>query len=190
MRKEELIKIKKLINEEIFRRKTINELLSLESTKKLLDLTGLKIDFLDYDNIREIIGNIIKDYNICETNNIYVCTRAYYLVDYGNHDRDNYSYSTNINDNECAEYKSYRDIESGKYIKAVKERVNRIEKRPLIEVFEKNNIVLNPYNESSRKHVENGYEEVILEFFYEAYKNGQNKALKKILTKYPRLGGN
>ena len=50
--------------------------------------------------------------------------------------------------------------------------------------FENENIILNPYNTSNNR---NGYDEVKYDFFETALKNGQAKAKKLVLSKYPRI---
>ncbi len=183
MKRNELIKLRKLVNIEIERRKRIKELLEQNLVKEYLKITNSNIKELDENNIQEILNNILKEFSISRTNGIYVCTYAYYLdwnVYY--QETNYYSKSTDINSID-ADYKIYADIESDKLIKAVKENKNN-DKRPLISNFEKENIVLNPYNTHQNN---NGFYEVKYNFFNSALKDGQEKAKKLILSKYPRL---
>lgn len=181
MKKNELIKFKKLINNEIDRRKRINELLEHELVREYLKLTNIEKDNLSSENIKEILNLILKDFKVVSTNKIYVCTQAYYTdcrICY----QDTNWYTKNVSiDSKCAENKIYKDIESGLSIETTNNK-DDILKRPLIDTFEKENIVLNPYNTHLN---ENGYEDVRLDFFENTFKYGQVKSKKMILKKYP-----
>ena len=191
MTKYELARLKKLLNEELQRRKRINELLELETTIELQQLLNLNLESYDMDNYtRSILELLLKSYKISKTNGIYVCTDAIYFIDAGYNHAEYESCSTRI-DSEYAERKYYKDIESGLCIKAVDEKefndIDGLKKRPTIKNFEKSHIILNPYNENSRMHEENGYNEVRLDFFEDCVKLGQPKALNRVLAKYPKL---
>ena len=58
------------------------------------------------------------------------------------------------------------------------------DKRIVTSEFERNNIVLNPYNKSDNN---NGYEEVRRDFFENTLKYGEEESKKLLLEKYPRL---
>ncbi len=179
MQKVELIKLRKLVEKEIKRRKRINELLTNELVKEYIELNNLKVKNLDSNNIREILEQILSSYEIKESNGIYVCTRAYYV--YWNvcyEDTNYYSKEVAIN-SPNAEHKIYTDIETGKRIKA-----NREDNEPFIKDFEQSNIVLNPSNTCKN---DNNYDEVKFDFFNTALKEGQAKAKKLVLAKYPRI---
>ena len=183
MKRNELFELRELVDDEIKRRKRISELLTNELVMEYLEITKTDPVDLDIDNISEIISKILSSFTITKTNGIYVCTSAWYMsyrICY--EDTEYYSEDVKI-DSEYAEYKVYTDIESNKSITAVTDGKERYG-RPLISTFEKDNIILNPYNTSENK---NGYEEVKFDFFRTALKDGQAKAKKLILSKYPKL---
>lgn len=181
MNKSELIKLKKLVNLEISRRERIDELLNNEFVEEYLELTQIpkyenKSDFL------EVLKDILKDFEVKETNNIFVCTYSS-GIDYDICYEETNTYSKRLKINsDNADFKIYTDIESGKKITAKKEENKYIDST--IKEFEKNNIVLNPYNSCDNS---NGYEEVRLDFFNNCIKSGQNKSKNLILNKYPRI---
>lgn len=181
MDKNELIKLKKLVNLEISKRERIDELLNNEFVEEYLKLTQIpkyenKSDFL------EVLKDILKDFEVTKTNNIYVCTKAS-GIEYDICYEETSTYSKNIKiDSKEADFKIYTDIESKRKIIAKKEKNKYVDST--IEEFEKNNIVLNPYNSCDNS---NGYEEVRLDFFNNCIKSGQTKAKNLILNKYPRI---
>lgn len=123
---------------------------------------------------------MLTEFKVKNSNGIYVCTNAYYFdcrVCY--QDTECFIVDVNI-DSKHAERKMYFDIETGNIIRAYDDDYYS----PLIEDFEKNNIVLNPYNSGNNM---NGYEEVKMDFFEGILNNGQDKVKKMILSKYPRL---
>ena len=183
MKRNELIKISELVNEEIKRRERINELLRNDLVIEYLDITKTKPVDLDINNIKEIISKVLSSYTITKTNGIYVCTSAWYTDWEVCYEETNY-YSQDVEINsEYAEHKVYTDIESGECIGASKKQ-NKGDKRQLISTFEQDNIVLNPYNTGNNR---NGYDEVRFDFFETALKDGQAKAKKLVLTKYPKI---
>ena len=180
MTREELLYLREELQKEVKKRERIKELLKEDNVQELLTLTSTNYNkFLKNDY--ELLLQILKDYKITNTNNIYVVTAAYYsefiLCDSLHH---------NVPiDSEKVEGKNYVNIESKQLTQAwIKERVydGRIE----TSEFERNNIVLNPYNSSDNN---NGYEEVRREFLENALKYGEEESKKLLLEKYPRLGG-
>lgn len=183
MKRNELIKLRKLVNQEIERRKRIEELLKENLVQEYLELTKINSVSIDHNNIEEILNQIIDTLTITETNGIYVCTRAWRTEEYTTYeDTSRYSEYVDV-DSKRAEYKTYGDIESDKVIMAVK-KDTRGNVWPLISDFERDNIVLNPYNTSEN---ENGYDEVKIDFFKMVLDYGQAKGKKLILEKYPRI---
>lgn len=179
MKRDELIKLRGLVNAEVERRKRIKELLKSDLVKEYLEIMKISPEELDMDNLPEIINEILESFKITKTNGIYVCTSAYF-IDCSITYQDTTYYSRNVDiDSDYAEYKIYQDIEDGRVVKASKE-----DKLPLIKDFEQNNIVLNPHNTNV---FSNGYSEVKGDFFINAIKSGQAKSKKLILSKYPRL---
>ena len=178
MKKSELTKLRRLVKAEITRRKQINELLDKKDVLEYLKLIDGCTDKKDLEDIRGILAEILKGFKVKETNGIYVCTAAF--------DEDSRSPCIYYQkpDDKTPERKRYKDIESGKEITTDWNYGQQIRQ------FERSNIVLNPYNATyNNKNIkENGYEEVRLDFYEESYKNGQYNAIKKVLSKYPRIG--
>ena len=131
-----------------------------------------------------IIEKILEDYKLTETNGIYVCTGAFYEdCDICYQETTYYTRSTDLF-SELAEYRIYRDIESGIARKAFLKSSSMEKSIVLANQFEQENIVLNPYGTSKNK---NGYNEVRKTFFIEAIKNGQPKAKQLILKQYSKM---
>ncbi len=185
MTRNELIELRKIVNNEINRRKRIKELLSNDLIQEYLRITNTKLEELDDSNIKEILEQILSTFTITKTNGIYVCTGAYYVdCDIFYQDTSYYTRSADIDSN-IAEYRLYTNIENDKRYKAVKDRtIRNWDNNPSFNEFESNNIILNPYNTNVDM---NGYNEVKYDFFETALKNGQAKAKKLVLSKYPRI---
>ena len=178
MNKNEITKLRKQIHDEIEKRKKINHYLDNEVVQDYLKLIGESTDKKEVENIREILVNILRNFEVKNTNGIYVCTKAY--------DEDNSApilYPRTPEGKGGVDCKCYMDIESKKEV------VTNCVIGPSIYDFEKRYIVINPYNApyNDKKIVLNGFEEVRLDFFEECYKNGQYKAVQKVLSKYPRI---
>ena len=183
MKKNELVQLRELVEKEKNRRVRIKELLDNELVKEYLLINDIEPVILDYNNTREIIENILKTFNITKTNGIYVCTNAYYFdcqICY--EETDYYQRNVNIN-SKYAEYKIYNDIENGESIKAIRKQ-DKYNSYRLIDEFEDNNIVLNPFNTSDYM---NGYNNVRLDFFENSINYGQVKSKNLLLKKYPRI---
>lgn len=184
MRKAELEELRLLVRKEINRRVQINNLLKVKEVLEYLSLNNIEPNYIDYHNIDEIIKYVMSSYDyskITITNGIYVCTSAFDIdskITY--QDTSFYRRNVPINSKD-AEYKTYTDIESGNTIKAGREDMN---KEIITKEFEKENIVLNPYNSSDNM---NGYNEVKDEFFINAIRQSQTKSKNLILKKYERL---
>ena len=182
MGRKELIQLRELVNSEVNRRKRIKELLESELVLEYLEITKTNPVELDIDNMEEIINTILSSFKITKTNGIYVCTGAWYVTySICYEDTEYYTQYVDINSGD-AESKKYVDIESGESFIARRDEERYGE--PLISNFEANNIILNPYNTCKN---ENGYEEVKFDFFETALKDGQAKAKKLVLAKYPRI---
>lgn len=184
MNRIELVKLKRLVQEEIKKRDRVKELLRNDLVQEYLRLTNTEESELDSNNLNEIIEQVLNTFTISKTNGIYVCTSAWYRdchITY--EDTDYYSVDVDI-DSKDAEHKIYVDIESKERIHAAKDvKENPITKYG-IDSFEKGHIVLNPYNTNKNN---NGYDEVRYEFFKNAIELGQPKSRQMILSKYPRL---
>ena len=185
MKKNELIKLRELVNIEIKRRKRINELLKNNLVLEYINITNKEKEDLDSNDINDIINKILKSFEITNTNNIYICTDAWYTYDVITYQATGIEVINVSIDSKDAEYKYYENIESKEGLRAVKNITSRVPiNETLISDFEKNNIVLNPYNSRDNK---NGLDIVRTEFLFNSIINGQAKAKKYILSKYPRL---
>ena len=185
MKRNELIELRELVSNEIKRRKKIKDLLKNNLILEYLKITNTKFEELDDSNIKEILEHILHTFTITKTNGIYVCTGAYYVdCDICYQDTSYYTRSVDIDSNQ-SEFRLYSDIENGKIFKSTRSNETKQNHNyPLFKEFEENNIVLNPYNKSENN---NGYNDVKYDFFETAIKDGQTKAKKLVLSKYPRL---
>lgn len=185
MKKSELIKLRNLVEQEKQRRERIKELLTNPLIQEYLRITSTEYKDLDESNITEMLEHILSSFEITQTNGIYVCTSAYYIdCDICYEDTSYYTKSADIDSN-IAEYRLYTNIENDKRYKAVKDKtIRNRDNNPSFNDFESNNIILNPYNTNVDM---NGYNEVKYDFFNTALKDGQAKAKKLVLSKYPRL---
>ena len=179
MRKSEITQLRSLVVAEINRRKQINQYLELKDVIAYLKLVGGSTDKKDYENIRDMLKDILKDFRVKETNGIYVCTKAY--------DEDSAApiyYYQRPDSPSSPEHKCYMDIESRQEVKT-----NWIY-GPSMQDFERSHIVLNPYNASYNDKTikDNGYEDVRLDFFEGCFRFGQATAIQMVLKKYPRIG--
>ena len=185
MTRNELIKLRNLVDQEKQRRERIKELLVNPLLQEYLNITSTDYKELAQCNITEILNQILSTFTITKTNGIYVCTGAYYVdCDICYQDTSYYTRSADIDSN-IAEYRLYTNIENDKRYKAVKDKtIRNWDNNPSFNEFESNNIILNPYNTNVDM---NGYNEVKYDFFNTAIKDGQAKAKKLVLSKYPRL---
>lgn len=176
MKKQELVKLRKLFVEELNRREKINRLLMADDIKKIIGHYSLDdISFLDTSE-DIVIREIIKDFYPIETNGIFVCLNGFY-----NEMKPGCShYNTIIVDpmDEMAEERTYIDIESEK------DYTDYVNCETFSTSFEKRNVVLNPYNTTQNY---NGMECVREDFFMYACKYGQPMARKLLLQKYTRM---
>ena len=183
MKREELLHLKEELKKEIEKRERIKELLQENHVQELITLTSTNYSKFIKDDY-ELLLKILKGYKITNTNNIYVATAAYYTELILNDGLKNIYHYVPI-DSEESEAKNYVNIESGLLTQAwISEQA--YDRRIETSEFERDNIVLNPYNLSDNN---NGYEEVRREFFENTLKYGQEESKKLLLEKYPRLGG-
>ena len=168
MKKSELVKLRKLVKEEIEKRKELNNYLENESVIKYLEMIGESTDKRDLEDIRGMLVEILRNFRVTETNGIYVCVCAY--------DEDDYEpplFYRFAGRDDAPECRLYKDIES-------REKIETSWRHgPTIDDFERNHIVLNSCRST--------YEKIRMDFFEECYRKGQNKAVQMILKKYPRI---
>ena len=205
MNKTELIRLKKSLKKEIDRRNRINELLSNDLIQEFLSLNNLDISRLDSDDKWIILEELLKDFQITESNGILVCTGSYVTqcsICY--QETDYYSQKVSF-DSEYIEYQMFDNIETGKIHKAYTDSyIQRLFKdrychekdmtlsefchkrygRYLVSELKERYTLLNPYNTSEK---DNGYKEVQKDFFITATEKGQPKAKQLVLSKYPQM---
>lgn len=184
MTRKELIDLRRLLENEKNRRLRINELLEREDVIEFLKLKGIDENKLDATNEWAILREILEKFEITSTNGIYVCTGTYHIDCRICYEETNW-YTEDVDfDSKEREYRIYQDIEDGRIKKAYFEQP--LYKRPveLAMYFERDNIVLNPYNTNNGS---NGYYEVKEMFFTTAIKSGQAKAKKLVLSKFNRM---
>ena len=183
MKPSQLVYLKKELNRAKERIYRINELLKNKDVIEFLKLNGLSMQSLIADEW-EILTKILENYEINQTNGIYVCTGAYYeYCDICYQETNYYTYPTDLF-SELAEYRVYKDIESGVIKHAYLSLKDCDCQAILTKDFESKNIVLNPYGTYKNK---NGYDEVRKLFFLEAIKNGRPKAKQLVLSKFNKM---
>ena len=210
MKREELIKLKKMFNQELERRTRVNQLLQENNVLEYLKLNGINPERLQIEDKWNIIKELLKNIDITETNGILVHTNNYKLeckICY--EETDYYRITVPFNDSET-EYQTFRNIETGKiytscsddYVKSefdsndykyrfpnkpnmtLNEFCLELHNRLLTSELRQKYTILNPYNSSKNQ---NGYEEVRKDFFETAITKGQTSAKKLILSKYPLM---
>lgn len=212
MKREELIKLKKMYNQELERRIRINQLLKEDNVLEYLKLNGINLERMQIEDMWSIIKELLKNIEITETNSILVHTSNYMLeCKMCYEETDYYRIAVSFNDNKT-EYQTFRNIETGKiytscsddYVKnefdnnnysyyfpdknesniTLSEFCHKFYNRVLTSELRKKYTILNPYNSSKNQ---NGYEEVRKDFFETAITKGQTSAKKLILSKYPLM---
>jgi len=207
MKKAELIKLKKILEQEMTRRNKINELLSNNLIQEFLSLNNLNINELQVDNKWLILKELLKDFKITESNGILVCSGSYLTSCSICYQETNYETKEVSFDNPYIEYQMFKDIETSKihiayadkYIKGLvdqeNERYHRTKITPhefchsrygryLVSELMNKYTILNPYNSSKN---ENGFNEVQKDFFMTSIEKGQPKAKQLVLSKYSQM---
>ena len=207
MKKSELIKLKKLLQQEMERRSRNNELLSNNLIQEFMSLNNLNIQELNIDNKWLILESILKDYEITESNGILVCIGSFITACSICYQETDYYEQEVSFDSEYIEYQRFKDIETSKihiaysdsYIQRELEEENKYSIYPnmtpsefchkrygryLTSELKEKYTLLNPYNSSKNG---NGFKEVRKDFFTTAIEKGQSKAKQLVLTKYPQM---
>ena len=174
------------VEEEKERRDRIIELQKLEIVREYLKVSNRWPIETDSSDIRDIVKYLLDHYSIVDgTQRIYLCVDAF-----------NRQKSVKPDD-PSAIAKNYRDIEMEfEFVEAVKPGFENPYKydffrhcsfdRPHIGDFEREHIVLNPYNNN----IENldAYKRIRLNYFqYYAQSGNQEEAIYRLLKKYPRM---
>lgn len=181
MNKNDILSIKKMLEFEKNRTKKLNELLKDKNVIEYLNIKGIKEEIKDICDDWYFIKNILKEYKIKETNNIYVLIGTYYTDCYINYQDTQYYEKEVPFDCEYAEYRIYKNIENEICKKAYLSEEFFGYPKILVNEFEQNNIILNPYNSNKNNEI---YEQIKKDFFTETMKNGQTKAKKILIKKY------
>lgn len=206
MKKAELIKLKKLLQQETDRRNRVNELLSNNLIQEFLSLNNLDIHALPIEDKWLILEELLKKIQITESNGILVCTGNYIIECSICYQETSYDTKEVPFDNRYVEYQLFKDIETGKihksytdgYIQRRLKEENKYSIRTnmtpsefchnrygqLTSELKERYILLNPYNTSKK---ENGYKEVQKDFFITAVEKGQPQAKQLVLSKYPQM---
>ncbi len=183
MTRKELIDLRRLLENEKNRRLRINELLQSEEVIEFLKLKGIEEKPVDIGEWL-ILRKILEKFEITSTNGIYVCTGTYCIDCSICYEETNW-YTEDVDfDSKEREYRMYQDIEDGRIKKAYFETPRHGRQVELAMHFERDNLVLNPYNTNKGS---NGYYEVREMFFRSAIKSGQAKAKKLVLSKFNRM---
>lgn len=181
MKDSELIKLKKMLEEEKKKREEINDLLDNQVVQRYLELTEEEKVKFDLSDDWLILEELLKSFKIKETNEILVCTNTFYDIGLLYSINRESCLSPTYYDNKLATLRTYVNIEDGTVITDKLFDIEDIK----TSVTELSSIVLNPYNSSYNY---NGYDEVRQQFFLEAIKSNQSNAKKLILSKYPKMG--
>jgi hypothetical protein len=207
MKKTELIKLKKLLQQEKDRINRINDLLSNDLIQEFLLLNNLNIHELQSDDNWLILKELLKEFEITESNGILVCTGSYLTTCSICYQETDYYTKEVLFDNPCIEYQKFKDIETNKihtayadkYIQGlVEEETKRYPRtkitpnefchsrygRYLVSELMGKYIILNLYSSSKN---ENGFKEVQKDFFTTAIEKGQPKAKQLVLSKYQQM---
>ena len=189
MKKEELLYLRNKLQEEKMRRDRLKELINIELIQEFITLANIKSNKFKIYEDEKILKNILKKFIAVETNGIYVCTGAYYTRSVPCRGfSDDYEAVYLPFDSKYIERKEYRDIESREEIIGYlnKNEMPHWKDESIVYTpkFEREHIVLNPYNTSEKN---NGYEEVRQDFLENALKYGQEESKQLLLSKYPRI---
>ncbi len=166
----------------------LNELLKESEVQEFMKLYGLSDQKEFTLDEWAFISKLLANYNIEESNGIYVCTGAYYTDCEICYQDTSYYTEPCAFDCNYAEFKLYRDIETGRKTKAYTSlnyvSYGRLKSAVLTGDFERKNIVLNPFDTHKN---DNGYDQVRKDFFTTALEKGENEARKLVLKKYNRI---
>lgn len=179
MKKQEL----NYLSKKLFKEKILNERIKeLEKNhdvieyKKLIGIHNLKVK-----TEKEILADILKNYSLTSTNNIWIAVNSF-VDEYDHFEEDYYSYK-NIKDlfDKDVDGRIYTNLESldSRYV-----YFNNQEEIYNVDDFEYCNLILNPFD-GKKEH--NGFHEVRCEFVLNAINLGEEQAKEKLLRKYKRI---
>ncbi len=184
MNRIELLTLRELVKAEKEREERFQASSETEHIQRYLNIINGNLYESEDEKLKNTLNRVLLTFNITETNGIYVCTSAWYIDRGSSHPVTDFCLRECKIDYPWAEFKTYVDIESAiPYAAVLDKEVQRDE--PLIEDFERNNIVLNPYN--GYEHGMNGFHEVRFDFLKTAINESEEEAVKLVLAKYPRI---
>ena len=117
MKREELVKLKRILNKELERRTRSNLLLQEGLVREYLELNGISAEGLQVEDIWPILKEILNNFEITDTNGILVYINSYMVesrICY--EETDYYTKAVPFDDND-AQWKTFKSIETGKYYK-------------------------------------------------------------------------
>ena len=208
MKREELVKLKRILNKELERRARSNLLLQEGLVREYLELNGISAERLQVEDIWPILKEILNNFEITDTNGILVYINSYMVesrICY--EETDYYTKAVPFDDND-AQWQTFKSIETGKYYKGfiddyIREAYKEAKRYGgypsmsgmslsefcykrhnccLVSELMQKYTILNPYNSSKNQ---NGFEEVRKDFFETAITKGQPSAKKLVISKYP-----
>ena len=207
MRNGEIMNLRKLLKQEIERRTRINELLTYDEVQEFLTLTN--IDFQKLETLEQwlILKDLLQEFKITESYGILVYTGSYVTGCRVYYQETEYYEKEVPFDSPHIEYQLFTDIETIKihkaytdsYIKYLLEEENKhyakTNKTPsefchsrfgryLVSELQERYTILNPYSTSKNS---NSIEDVQKDFFTKSIEEGQPKAKKLLLSKYPQM---
>ncbi len=184
MKRTELLELRELVKAEKEKERNVQVTPGTATIQRYLSTINGNLYESEDEELKNILNIVLLTFGITETNGIYVCTSAWYTERKISHPVSAVCLKECKIDYPWAEFKTYVDIESAIPVGAVLDgEVRRDE--PLIEDFERQHIVLNPYNDYERNM--NGYSEVRFDYFKTALEQGDEEAVKLVLAKYPQI---
>lgn len=208
MKREELVKLKRILNKELERRTRSNLLLQEGLVREYLELNGISAERLQVEDIWPILKEILNNFEITDTNGILVYINSYMVesrICY--EETDYYTKAVPFDDND-AQWQTFKSIETGRHYKGFIDDYIREEFKEakqyggypsisdmslsefchkrhnccLVSELMQKYTILYPYNSNKNQ---NGFEKVRKDFFETAITKGQPSAKKLILSKYP-----
>lgn len=194
MKKEELVKLKILLEEELIRRQRINEILEDNLILEYMKEKNMDITKLEVNDLWVLLKEILKNFKISESNGILAYTGSYFVCDATYYQEPGY-YPVLIkkDDKKNAEYKEFKDIETNKVyrgyndelikqecdIPSLEEFCHKKYRSYLLSELEKQYTLIYPHHD---------FEDVQKDFFLTSVEKGQAKARKLVINKNKKRG--
>ena len=177
MKKEELKKLKELINNQKEINERISKLLNEENIKEYLKLTNTE-EYKLKDN-QDILKEALTMVKITPTEDIWIYIQSFNLENFI-YDNPFYFHETNTENNDTTG-KIYYNIENLEIVQAT---IKRKTNYALVKDFEKEHTIIYPANIKGKT---NHFTNIRLEYMKNVIDLGQNKAKKLLLDKYKRV---